>query len=195
MEPTNYELIYHHGIKGMKWGIRRFQNKDGTRTEAGKRRARQGYSETIHDDYKRAHERKSVKSMSDDELNKRINRLKKERSYNVMTKTPGKLERSKKVIDASSNLVRTAKQMNDESMKPVKKKLDLSKMSDQELRDKINRANLERQYNDLFAEYDTPTISKGRENVTKIIEGVGTALTITSSAVGLALAIKELRGG
>lgn len=34
---TNAEL-YHFGIKGQKWGIRRFQNKDGTRTAAGKRR-------------------------------------------------------------------------------------------------------------------------------------------------------------
>lgn len=32
-----YEL-YHHGIKGQKWGIRRFQNRDGTYTNAGKRR-------------------------------------------------------------------------------------------------------------------------------------------------------------
>lgn len=30
--------LYHFGIKGMKWGIRRFQNKDGTFTEAGKKR-------------------------------------------------------------------------------------------------------------------------------------------------------------
>ena len=33
-----YGDLYHHGILGMHWGIRRYQNKDGSLTEAGKAR-------------------------------------------------------------------------------------------------------------------------------------------------------------
>ena len=32
--------LEHHGIKGQKWGIRRYQNPDGTLTNAGKRHQR-----------------------------------------------------------------------------------------------------------------------------------------------------------
>ena len=35
---VNNNYLYHHGIKGMKWGVRRFQNKDGELTPAGKDR-------------------------------------------------------------------------------------------------------------------------------------------------------------
>lgn len=35
---SNYGYLTHHGIKGQKWGLRRYQNSDGTLTEAGKRR-------------------------------------------------------------------------------------------------------------------------------------------------------------
>lgn len=35
---SNEECLAHHGIKGQRWGVRRYQNEDGSRTEVGRRR-------------------------------------------------------------------------------------------------------------------------------------------------------------
>ena len=36
--------LRHHGIKGQKWGVRRFQNSDGSLTAAGRKRYGDGES-------------------------------------------------------------------------------------------------------------------------------------------------------
>lgn len=82
---THSEELYHHGILGMKWGIRRYQNPDGSYTAEGKRRKSKGkeYSE----DYWNAHDKKDTKYMSDKELQQRINRLNNEKQYKALTKS------------------------------------------------------------------------------------------------------------
>jgi hypothetical protein len=39
------EYLQHYGVKGMKWGVRRYQNADGSLTSEGRKRARQEYKE------------------------------------------------------------------------------------------------------------------------------------------------------
>lgn len=64
-DPT---ILYHHGIKGQKWGVRRFQNKDGSLTNAGKKRSEKRERKTeirkAKTEYKQARSdyKKTVKS-------------------------------------------------------------------------------------------------------------------------------------
>ena len=89
--------IYHHGIKGMKWGIRKYQNKDGSLTPEGKKR----YSE----DYLSAHSGKSVKEISDDELRRANNRLNMERQYAQLTKQKSKVKAATDTVIKTSGTI------------------------------------------------------------------------------------------
>lgn len=88
--------LTHHGVKGQKWGVRRYQNKDGSLTPKGKKRYLFGTKKKEpHEDYKRAHSKTRVKDMSDQELRDRNNRLQAERQYAQLTK---KTSRGKKAV-------------------------------------------------------------------------------------------------
>lgn len=62
--PNNY--LMHHGIKGQKWGIRRFQNPDGTLTELGKKRY--GTVENLNNRMTLKKQAKLEKAASDEQL-------------------------------------------------------------------------------------------------------------------------------
>ena len=61
--------LYHYGIPGQKWGVRRFENPDGTLTDAGKAR------------YNTNKEYKKSIDMSDEDLRRSTSRLRAERDY------------------------------------------------------------------------------------------------------------------
>lgn len=97
-----YEL-YHHGILGQRWGIRRFQNADGTLTTAGKKRY-SGDSVDSNTSEKKAKGRGVTKSrtridqMSDDELRARISRLELEKKYSDLAKSTSDVNKGEQTV-------------------------------------------------------------------------------------------------
>lgn len=71
----NNDFIIHYGTPGMKWGVRK-----------------------KHDDYKKAHKKKSIRYMSDKELKERNNRLEAEQKYKKLTKKSNKGKLAVEVI-------------------------------------------------------------------------------------------------
>lgn len=182
------DSLTHYGIFGQKWGIRRFQNKDGTRTPAGKARERasdfkksasagwqkvkraasSGWrkvkkaGETEIDKLRvkaaaRKERKKKVSEMSDEDLNRRISRLQKERQYKELMRevNPGKLDGAKKVMkDFGNNLVssvskKTVDRITDKIFAPKDERTsldvgDISQLTDKQLNDVKKRMDTER---------------------------------------------------
>jgi len=95
---TPIEQLYHNGILGMKWGVRRFQNEDGHRTAAGKKRDAQL---TKSEDHVKSRESKSKapSGLSNDELRKLNERLQLEATYKNLTAE--KIQKSESFVKAA----------------------------------------------------------------------------------------------
>lgn len=106
--------LYHYGVRGMRWGIRRFQRKDGSLTPAGeKRRARleaeikqlnSKHGSGNGDDSRR----KTVNEMTDEELRERTNRMQLESNYynaarNLASANPRKVSKGEKFMNGLMN--------------------------------------------------------------------------------------------
>lgn len=69
------EVLRHHGIIGQKWGIRRYQNKDGTLTAEGKKKKKASSNLT---EKQKPSTKKERRSMTEKELDEAIRRMAKE---------------------------------------------------------------------------------------------------------------------
>lgn len=101
--------LYHHGIKGMRWGVRRFQNPDGTLTAAGKRREQANSDRAARKEAKKQREwnAKNSAQLSDKELTEQIIRLQREKQLKDLTNqsvSPGK-KRVKEFLARNGELI------------------------------------------------------------------------------------------
>ena len=144
--------LCHWGIKGQKWGVRRYQNKDGSLTPAGRKRY--------------ADEEAALKSRE-----KSI----KEREKNAARKA--KIDAKKSELDAREQALKSGKKAAksaSESETPRAK--TMREMTDDELRERTVRMQLERNYMDaqknLAASMPPKQVSKGQKFVTSLLNDV-----------------------
>lgn len=210
--------LKHWGVKGMKWGVRRYQNADGSLTAAGKKRYNKDYES-------------QARNMSDSELRSQINRMNLERRYMDLSrsgksKVSGALDVTDKAANVGSGVknfktnrnmlkgktspgtqikgdiagqslsivsksAQTANKIADVARNKndaKRSRAKLSSMSDQDLKETVNRMDMERQYANLKRD----TVERGKVNVTKVLEITGDVVQVGASAVMIAVGIKKL---
>ena len=94
---NNY--LQHYGILGMKWGVRRYQNKDGSLTSAGKKSSNESTPKKW-----------TLRDVPDQELQKMVSRRRLENDYLTLTQnvnklTPKHVSAGKRFVDYVTNKV------------------------------------------------------------------------------------------
>ena len=142
----------HSGIKGMKWGVRNYQNKDGSLTKAGRARHAK-----IEDKFKSNKEKAAELEKKAKEMAKRKLTAKKEEASEKKQKAIEEAERKRKEKEEA------------DYQKELTMKKSVKQMSTRELNDRISRLKLEKEYRDLT----NSSRSNGQKFVMSVLESIG----------------------
>ena len=150
VRSPNY--LEHHGILGQKWGIRRFQNPDGSLTEEGRKR----YGDILTKDQMN----NMVKSYN------KLNGTKKKINKNTVFKTKnGMYDHKGRKLDSESKVEDPTEKQNKKTDTTPKKP---SEMTDEELKAINTRMQAEIDYKTKYAQLHPTRETMGRQIVNNL---------------------------
>ena len=164
--------LVHHGIKGQRWGVRRFQNKDGTLTTLGKKR----YGDP----------NEHGNSINNQEGKKQL-----EKDYKKADAEASKyiLEGTSRSLNEAGNAIGNIGKNKSKTIN----KSDYGTLSDDELRKRINRLNMERSYGELTG--DTKRVRSGQDWTREILQTAGAAVAIGASIATIVYQLNDIKLG
>ena len=223
------DYLMHHGILGMKWGRRRYQNPDGTLTAEGRARYGSGTSpepkargEKVKKAAKtaaavvggvgtgvaagvagaKAYKRHQAETRTAKQRSwmKKDDASKEKKGINEDIFKPGKdgkASQAEKGARAGSDIFDSAGRIRKRAIRLknqeaiAKEQAKIKSMSDAELRQRINRLNMEKQYRQLSEE----DIAVGKASTEDILGIVGDVLAIGVSAATIGTMIYSAKKG